>query len=88
MVDFLPVAIVDYQSEMVPNPQFLGNDLDCVIQKLENLRRRLEKVSMFFLGKNQQMHGVDRPMIRDNNHAVSLVEYFRGQFPADDAGEY
>ena len=88
VIDFLPVAIIDYQPEMVLYTQLFGNDSDCVIQKLESLRRRLEKVSMLFLGNNQQMHGVDGAMIGDNNHAVSLVEDSCRQFPVDYASEY
>ena len=73
---------------MVLNTQLLGNNLYCVIQKPENFRRRLEKVSMLFLGNNQQMHGVDRPMIRDYNHLISFIEYLCRQFSADYASEY
>ena len=88
VVDFLPVAIVDYQAEMVLYTKFFGDDFDCVIQNLDNLRRRLEKISMLFFGNNQQMHGVDGSMIRDDNHPVSLVEDLCGQFPIDYASEY
>lgn len=88
MVDFLAVAVVDYQPEMPGDPQFLSDLFGCVRQELNNLVRRFIEVAILLARQDQQMHLCLWTMIGDDKYKIVFVEYLAWQFPVDYAREY
>jgi hypothetical protein len=87
MVDFLAVTVVDHQSKVVYDPEFLNDRSDSLVHQVEHGWWSIIEIPVLLLRNDQQMNAVLGAMVRDHNHLVGLEEDFGGDLAADYATE-
>ena len=88
VIDFLAIAIIDQETEMITQAQFFGYELRGFIKQSKNFRRCGLKIYVFHFGDYEEMDSILWVVVGDDDHVVGFMENPGWKLTFNDACEY